>query len=159
MDDLRDKRLERAYQLASQLLALPMTPGQDDALALAVLMERGYRLDPVFEAETAIRLNFDEIAERLISAWDLAWKEELYGAQLRILQMLPALMKQSKDFHLDNWRERSERGLESHAPAVRYQAALSMKLLKTSSDAVGVRRYCKGPKQRCESSKRSRWRW
>jgi CheY-like chemotaxis protein len=127
--------LERAYQLAELLLHLPQQSMVDAGLAQAISLQRHFHLVPVidYESATSIRKVNTRAVELpkqweslLIAALDTAEKQSLAGAQLRLLQLATAL-KANASVPSDTLRTSLASSLQSSVPAIRYQAALTVK--------------------------------
>ncbi len=127
--------LERAYQLSELLLHLPQQSMVDAGMAQAISLERHFHIVPVIDYESATTIR--KVTQRtvdlpthwealVVAALDVAEKQSLYGAQLRLLQ-LATVLKGIATETTDSLRTSLAGCLQSSVPAIRYQAALSVR--------------------------------
>lgn len=137
--------LERAYQFADLLLRLPQSSSVDAGLAQSIAMERHFHVVPRIEIEPSETIrsfsrgqtdSSSDWESIFIAALDSANKQSLPGAELRLLQLATAI-RTRVTVPSPALQKSLANGLQSSVPAVRYQAAITVKDFGISNmDAV-----------------------
>jgi CheY-like chemotaxis protein len=130
-DDTPGVHLENAYQLAQLAIQLGPMAGSDSPLATAVILERNYRLSPIFERDSnALRSEFFPVGafdniDYLGLVLEAAKKAELQAAELRTIQAIGLALPKNPANASVSIRRLSE-SVKLSSPPLRYASAISL---------------------------------
>lgn len=141
LDSTAGVHLERAFQLARLNVNLSTSASFQDtqskaqrlpsdlALATAIIFERHYRVSPSIDLEPIQLLHAFQPSNQIDNldflgqVWDVAKKEELLAAQLRIVQSIGVALK-NNPANSAGVMSRLVEATKDSAPAIRYTAAV-----------------------------------
>lgn len=128
--NMLDIYLERAYQFAVHAVRLGKVTKTDSSLAMAVILERDYRLNPTFTTSAWLteKPNFLESHQSspvlLASLFDVAKQFDLPCAQLRTVQQMSRVLKSGTDSASPILTRLSAAAKEA-SPPIRFSATIA----------------------------------